>query len=70
MADALDSKSSDGNIMRVQLPPPAPSIKTSQIRNVTNVSRVFMNNQLSTLCPFALVCAFLESSFRGFQKEA
>jgi len=37
---------------------------------VTNVSRVFMNNQLSTLCPFALVCAFLESSFRGFQKEA
>ena len=29
MADALDSKSSGGNTMRVQLPPPAPELAYS-----------------------------------------
>jgi len=31
---------------------------------------MYLNNPLSRLCPFALVCAFLESSLWGFQKEA
>ncbi len=38
MADAPDSKSGDGNIVWVQVPPPAPKIRTLE----TSVSDFFM----------------------------
>ncbi len=32
MADAVDSKSTEGNLMRVRLPPPAPSYALHQLK--------------------------------------
>lgn len=61
MADASDSKSDDGNIVRVQVPPPAPKQKDrfTDCETVFFCADEFLYRALSPF-PFPL------SSFRSF----